>query len=191
MSLNLTDKLIKFPLELGTIKYSLKRHLSTIERVRATISLKKLLDFSQRKPCSNTLNIVTTLCRCRLHSCGLSLNVGNSSFHLTGRFTVNNGCIRILLNTHLREHQQYVIICLPSSAMAGKARAGFKAKPNLRSEFGWGRFTVSIAGSMNNRLRRLFTFSCAVWNASVNYYFALSWRRVFKGVKILRRLNIA
>lgn len=136
MSLNLTDKLIKFPLELGTIKYSLKRHLSTIERVRATISLKKLLDFSQRKPCSNTLNIVTTLCRCRLHSCGLSLNVGNSSFHLTGRFTVNNGCIRILLNTHLREHQQYVIICLPSSAMAGKARAGFKAKPNLRSEFG-------------------------------------------------------
>ena len=62
MSLNLTDKLIKFPLELGTIKYSLKRHLSSIERVRATIALKKPLDLRQRKPCSNTLNLVITLC---------------------------------------------------------------------------------------------------------------------------------
>ena len=105
MSLNLTDKLIKFPLELGTIKYLLKRHLATIERIRATISLKKLVE-----PCSNTLNLVITLCWCRLHSCGLSLNVGNSSFHLTERFMVNNGCIKILFNTHLREHQQYVII---------------------------------------------------------------------------------
>ena len=57
MSLNLTDKLIKFPLELGTIKYS-----PTIERVRATIALKRPLDLRQRKPCSNTLNLVITLC---------------------------------------------------------------------------------------------------------------------------------